>query len=1091
MADTVGTNILYREDLSVLVPQYNVVQNAFETFGGGNGSGHGSASVNLTPIIERRLNFTLPLNEILKRVYFVLRGNVSIRPDPSITGADFGRILQDGSSRTFANNTFWGVGRSPIPINIDPSFTEAAFEAAYNRFFIGDGTFEYCNVVPAQAPSNRATLTDYRNAALFASTEAWDITRAMVSDKDLWLNLIIRESVNYQARITPGAVADTSWPFDIAGEIIFEFQDWTNEIAPLVAFGREGDIRQTKIAVEALYDRSSAPATSVTIPANSLVTVEVPGARLTAGKELFLYGTNVEDVLFRADAVLAKTAFAGGAQFPDDGNFVSYSLYVNGSYREDIRIGHKPDGTVLAAPENPQSVALTGLQVVEALPKTVALKADISRVQEDVRNAEEDIYVEIYDNTTVGTAIPALELNAPGFTVYQGYSWTTANAASPLDTVVFEGDTSDGHFVVRVEGPDFQGIVAQDPADTAFTSSQYYKDYRTTGDGELRVGKKITNTAGMGTVQWALQAVGERITNLRMYTRASKPKPSVGSVFGDLIATSAVLPTTATARNIQADWVLNKTGAGYTVSDTNVNLPRIPPDDAIWGIVVKALVDGVEVDRATMPWGPGNIETEGEQFEEAVSPIALSSSSRIYVKYFQGPNSIATSVVVRGFSQVLPANTTIEVYEASVVSGIVRTGLEFFEATAPLSLAQADYAVGAEQTLAIGSADIDNGMGIAIASNRVTVSPGTQDSVYTVVYSVEVEARTFETSATDPGNRLEVEVFAKINGVIDPTSYATHYFRGPTAYTSGIKHYQGVVNAKLVAGDYITFHAERIGFKDTNGAAVDAWRINASGSALKIHSWDGMHIASGATGLTAAQIDARADDRIDAKVPVWARDNTTHIPGNPKLLEAAKSDFDITDVTNPGYIKGWDVELVVNLLQTAMGSNRLSASAIQGLPVVMSIAQIILGIEAQSGNDRLDARTLRELPVAQTIAEIVAGIEGLKDGNRLDARTLRELPMAWTIAAIISGIEARTGNDRLDARTLRELPSGGGGGLTITQIVAGLQALTGSARLSFFSLKDVPTSIADIADLESKVQELEYLVAVSYTHLTLPTKRIV
>ena len=167
--------------------------------------------------------------------------------------------------------------------------------------------------------------------------------------------------------------------------------------------------------------------------------------------------------------------------------------------------------------------------------------------------------------------------------------------------------------------------------------------------------------------------------------------------------------------------------------------------------------------------------------------------------------------------------------------------LQTWEATATLAFAQANPAVNAEQTLTVGTLTTDTGMGLTrtAATNRITVDAGTSERLYLIEAEVEIEPRTFNTSATVGGNRLFAEFYCKVNGVIDQASRHSIYIRATSPWSPSTWHDSFTLIEKLSAGDYLTFHVVRVGgAPNTAGAQVAAWRINASGSQVKIDTFD-------------------------------------------------------------------------------------------------------------------------------------------------------------------------------------------------------------------------------------------------------------
>lgn len=157
-------------------------------------------------------------------------------------------------------------------------------------------------------------------------------------------------------------------------------------------------------------------------------------------------------------------------------------------------------------------------------------------------------------------------------------------------------------------------------------------------------------------------------------------------------------------------------------------------------------------------------------------------------------------------------------------------------ATAPLSLANANPAVDVEQTLAIGTASGDSGMGVSFDGTEMTVDAGLDARPYEFQVSVEVEA----TSGQDAGGgRLPLQGYLKINGVIDESSRGGIYYRGNTGAGYPAKWSDAFTGkAKLSGGDSVTFHVVRVAAPGAAASTVTNWQINAAKSQLKVMSWD-------------------------------------------------------------------------------------------------------------------------------------------------------------------------------------------------------------------------------------------------------------
>ena len=144
-----------------------------------------------------------------------------------------------------------------------------------------------------------------------------------------------------------------------------------------------------------------------------------------------------------------------------------------------------------------------------------------------------------------------------------------------------------------------------------------------------------------------------------------------------------------------------------------------------------------------------------------------------------------------------------------------------------------------------------------------------------------------------------------------------YYFRGPTAYLTNIKHFGGAIVEVLEPGDYVTLYVVRVGFKDVNGAEVDAWRINASGSTVKIDSFDAIDGPEGATIVdlndVRTEIDSRTEDFAQIAKPNAQVPDTRLPPGADGVEFSAqdKTKLDSLGTSTSGVSRD-DVRVVVD-----------------------------------------------------------------------------------------------------------------------------------------------------------------------------------
>ena len=168
--------------------------------------------------------------------------------------------------------------------------------------------------------------------------------------------------------------------------------------------------------------------------------------------------------------------------------------------------------------------------------------------------------------------------------------------------------------------------------------------------------------------------------------------------------------------------------------------------------------------------------------------------------------------------------------------------LTVYEASAPISLPSGNPTtgsppVGAERTMVIGAATVDTGMGITVASNRITVDSGTPERLYSLEYSFEIDMIDWMNGGSEGsgGNRLFLEAYCKVNGVIDESTRQSH-FPWYGGWAPDLWYFTGIMAEKLSAGDYATIHVIRVGTINDGGSEVNNWAILAAGSDLTIHT---------------------------------------------------------------------------------------------------------------------------------------------------------------------------------------------------------------------------------------------------------------
>lgn len=205
-----------------------------------------------------------------------------------------------------------------------------------------------------------------------------------------------------------------------------------------------------------------------------------------------------------------------------------------------------------------------------------------------------------------------------------------------------------------------------------------------------------------------------------------------------------------------------------------------------------------------------------------------------------------------------PDNIDIYIYlwTGTVTSGGQQTGggggeLVSYFATAPLSLASGNPGNDTHIGLTVGAGTVAPGMGVTVASNRMTVDSGTPTRTYRIKAVVEVEA----TVGHGGGGRMRLRGYIRRNGTPVAISEQTLYFRGgDTTWREPEEQFAFGAEIELAAGDYIDFGLlRRVG--GTTGSTITAWQVNAGDSLFQavVQTAGG----GGAGGLTEAQVDAR------------------------------------------------------------------------------------------------------------------------------------------------------------------------------------------------------------------------------------------
>ena len=140
---------------------------------------------------------------------------------------------------------------------------------------------------------------------------------------------------------------------------------------------------------------------------------------------------------------------------------------------------------------------------------------------------------------------------------------------------------------------------------------------------------------------------------------------------GKLIATSSTLPTAQNGNMLETlTWTLGggtPTGfANHIDSDYYILvLPQLKPYEETTGLEVAAYVDGVEVDNAFMPWGPGATSRESGVADSAEASLSFGTAAKVDINYYQLLTKESVFLNVAGHNgQTLPANSTLKVFLA-------------------------------------------------------------------------------------------------------------------------------------------------------------------------------------------------------------------------------------------------------------------------------------------------------------------------------------------------------------------------------------------------------------------------------------------
>ena len=153
-----------------------------------------------------------------------------------------------------------------------------------------------------------------------------------------------------------------------------------------------------------------------------------------------------------------------------------------------------------------------------------------------------------------------------------------------------------------------------------------------------------------------------------------EPQPITRSVFGRLIATSSQLSSSLSFSGNQQppqtySWTLGP-GASpeYVRSGTILRIPWTLENDAIMGYTVELVrsSDNVRISRGYLPFGPGGASTEGRQFEQTWTVLAVTNTTSIILRYIHGLNLAYNEIQIFGNELNIPSGYYVRIWETTL-----------------------------------------------------------------------------------------------------------------------------------------------------------------------------------------------------------------------------------------------------------------------------------------------------------------------------------------------------------------------------------------------------------------------------------------
>ena len=139
---------------------------------------------------------------------------------------------------------------------------------------------------------------------------------------------------------------------------------------------------------------------------------------------------------------------------------------------------------------------------------------------------------------------------------------------------------------------------------------------------------------------------------------------------GPLVATSSVLPTTATENEIEVTWTIGgdaPTGVAINSSLVRrIDLPQVRPYAWCDGLIVQALVGTTVISDMKVTWGPGSASEDLEEEDFSVGSLYFTGTglARVKIDFIYNAHEEGPFIELKGDNDTIPANATVKVYLA-------------------------------------------------------------------------------------------------------------------------------------------------------------------------------------------------------------------------------------------------------------------------------------------------------------------------------------------------------------------------------------------------------------------------------------------